>query len=356
MCRKSYRLKEDSETHGSVPQGGTASSTASSEWLWINKYQNTGLSKCLGRRKHNFREGEITVKVGIWEFGLLQKKFACEKIWVVGCMHCPVGGAEGTRCDSAMGGEVWRSRIFQGLGPGGVCHLTLSKHTDQHNIVFFVCLFWWRWDFTSIHPSIFSYTVISRDSGLQEVLEPIPAVNGQRWSWVGNMSKQHQTAQKENYTAAIINVKSSLKLTEKINQRLNFLWQIRLYVFCFSFLFPPPWNICYSAVTCKDIFYWHNLLGRTVTPLFHLSSNRWLFKMTLPQWPLAGTLSSCDNDNTFKGCATSVAHMNIHPVVYFWIIGNRVIIHLFGDINLVPSKYLGLKCCYGGKGPHIVKC
>lgn len=183
------------------------------------------------------------MKVGIWEFGLLQKKFACEKIWVVGCMHCPVGGAKGTRCNSAMGGEVWRSRIFQGLGPGGVCHLTLSKHTDQHNIVFFFVCFDGG-ETSSIHPSIFSYTVISRDSGLQEVLEPIPAVNGERWSWVGNMSKQHQTAQKENYTAAIINVKSSLKLTEKIkikiNQRLNLMDEDKLdcMFFVFPFCFP----------------------------------------------------------------------------------------------------------------------
>lgn len=102
---------------------------------------------------------------------------------------------------------------------------TVETHRPTQYCFFFVCFD--GGETSSIHPSIFSYTVISRDSGLQEVLEPIPAVNGERWSWVGNMSKQHQTAQKENYTAAIINVKSSLKLTEKIkikiNQRLNLM-------------------------------------------------------------------------------------------------------------------------------------
>lgn len=106
------------------------------------------------------------MKVGIWEFGLLQKKFACEKIWVVGCMHCPVGGAKGTRCDSAMGGEVWRSRIFQRLGPGGVCHLTLSKHTDQDNIVFyFFCLFVLME--VRLHPSIHPFSLILLSPGTQ---------------------------------------------------------------------------------------------------------------------------------------------------------------------------------------------
>lgn len=64
---------------------------------------------------------------------------------------------------------------------------------------------------------------------------------------------------------------------------------IALFVSCLFTLCFSPLNICYSAVTCKDIFYWHNLLGWTVTPLFHLSPNRWLFKMTLPLWPFAGS-------------------------------------------------------------------
>lgn len=117
---------------------------------------------------------------------------------------------------------------------------------------------------------------------------------------------------------------------------------IALFVSCQFTLCFSPLNICYSAVTCKDIFYWHNLLGWTVTPLFHLSPNRWLFKMTLPLWPFAGTVSFCDKDNTFKGCTTSSVHMNIQLCFFsseelYW---NCAIIHLLGFIKVVPPNLL----------------
>lgn len=140
---------------------------------------------------------------------------------------------------------------------------------------------------------------------------------------------------------------------------------IALFVSCQFTLCFSPLNICYSAVTCKDIFYWHNLLGWTVTPLFHLSPNRWLFKMTLPLWPFAGTVSFCDKDNTFKGCTTSSVHMNIQLRFFFFLGGNilELCYHTSAWVHYSSSskpvkwfvgKYSSDVCvCWGGASKQV---
>lgn len=69
----------------------------------------------------------------------------------------------------------------------------------------------------------------------------------------------------------------AILLTDKINQPLppahqvNIL-QVKSNIFVIGYcVFPhSSVNICYLAVNHRDNIYWHNLLGWTVTHLFHL--------------------------------------------------------------------------------------
>lgn len=65
------------------------------------------------------------MKVGFVKFDLLH----VDIFLLVGCMPCPVGGAEGTRCHSAMGGEASESRIHQGLGAR--CCVSFNKYCQK---------------------------------------------------------------------------------------------------------------------------------------------------------------------------------------------------------------------------------
>lgn len=82
-------------------------------------------------------------------------------------------------------------------------------------------------------------------------------------------------------TQIVVSAHFGILFTDKINQRLASAHQVNIpqiksdiflsvvVIGCRVFA-QTPVNICYLAVNHGDNIYWHNLLGWTVTHLFHL--------------------------------------------------------------------------------------